>query len=258
MPRRPRHFLPDTIYHVTDRGVDRRPIFLTEDDKQYFMQLLLGDLKSARCSLLADCLMPNHFHALIAVSDIPLGIPFHATLTKYSAKFNASNSRSGHLFQSRFYSTPVSSISYLQNIIAYIHENPLRAKLVPSVCDWKWSSHHDWATLSPGKIDFMRIEELTGVSVPELRDAYLERVKLMAAGGPRGLDLKGLIADTAYMLGLDPRGLMAGQRGAIKTRARNMIINRALAGGYSAIQIAAALNCTPAAVTMARKRQAIR
>jgi REP element-mobilizing transposase RayT len=255
MPRRPRHFEPDTIYHVTDRGVDRRPIFVTDGDRQYFLGLLHRELKAAGCSLLADCLMPNHFHVLISVSTIPLGVPFHAALTKYASRFNSANDRVGHLFQSRYYSTPIRSLPYLHNVITYIHENPVRARLAPSVDAWAWSSHRDWVALSAGRIDFKRVEELTGVSAMALRDAYLERVELMANGGPAGLDVKAIIADTAHMLGLNPDEMTAGNRGGTYTRARDMAIQRALKAGHPAVEIAGALNCTEAAVSLSRRRR---
>lgn len=254
--RQNRHNEPDTIYHVTARGVERRAIFLTDKDRQYFMSLLLGALRASECSLFAFCLMGNHFHLLVAAGKTPLGTPLHLALTTYALRFNSANKRVGHLFQDRFHSRPVYDRHYLHNVIAYIHANPVRAKLVPTPEAWRWSSHEDWARLNGDTIDFHRLEKLVGVSARAMRDDYLSRVHKTSKQGPQEMSLEEVIVDTCRTLGINPESVKSGARGAIYSKAKSMMLERALIEGYSARQLALALNCTPASLTMSRKRRA--
>ncbi|MDX6770905.1 MAG: transposase [Elusimicrobiota bacterium] len=255
MPRQPRLHLPETIFHVTARGVERRPIYVTDEDKRYFVSHLVGSLRAHGCGLVAYCLMPNHFHALVATGASPLGFPMHDLLTAYAVRFNAGNARDGHLFQSRFYSHPVQNLSYLQNALVYLHANPVRARLASSVAGWAWSSHQEWASSSSGLIDFARLEELVDIPVRVLREAYLERVAVMSEGGPKSMSLEDLLADTASEFGLLADALRDGHRGGASALARGTFIERASAARYSVTAIAEILGCTRAAVCMARKRR---
>jgi REP element-mobilizing transposase RayT len=258
MPRLARFFSPNTIYHVINRGVDRRPIFRHDEDRQYFLRLMLGALREASCTVLAYCLMGNHFHFLIAAAERALGIPMHRALTEYSMRFNSSNGRNGHLFQGRFFSRPVFDPTYLHNVVDYIHRNPVDAGMVPTVGSWPWSSHADWVSQSDGTIDLSRLEELIGVTPADARSQYLKRSAFMSSPGPKNLSAYDLVRDTASMLGIDPALLESGARGDVFTEARIIILRRAAVEGHSDADLARALNCARAAISMLRKRAGLK
>lgn len=252
MPRHSRHLEADTVYHATARGVDRQDIFHSDADRQQFMSLLHAAFREASASLFAYCLMGNHFHLLTASGAIPLSTPLHKALTTYALNFNARYRRTGHLFQARFYSHPIHDTAYLQNCVAYIHANPVRAGFVRTIPEWKWSSHEDWRQFRQGAIDFARLAELTGIPSETLRQEYLRRAEF--ASVPALLTIPELIADTARMLGLAPDALVSGRRGTILTKAKLILIKRTRQGGYPLLRLAEALNCSPAALTMLSKR----
>jgi len=135
------------FYHIYSRGVDKRIIFLDEDDRLRFVRLLflcngseavvyknvknksLKDINvgTKLVSIGAYCLMPNHFHLLI--KEIREGGTtefMRKLLTAYSAYFNKKYERTGSLFGSRFKSSHLDSDEYLKYIFAYIHLNPLK------------------------------------------------------------------------------------------------------------------------------------
>ncbi|HXT02422.1 MAG TPA: transposase [Elusimicrobiota bacterium] len=141
VPRSARIHYPGAIYHVMARGVDGRTVFVDDNDRQNFLQTVLSVKNDARFSVLAYCLMDNHFHFAIKVGAMPLSAVMHRLLTSYVVKFNARHERTGHLFQARYKSVLCLDDAYLIALVRYIHQNPVRAGLVMDPSAWPWSSH---------------------------------------------------------------------------------------------------------------------
>src|SRR6185503_15252840 len=97
------------------------------------------------CTILAYCLMGNHFHLAMRVGNIPLSRIMHRMLTTYAMAFNFRHDRTGHLFQARYKAILCLDDAYLLGLVRYIHLNPVRAGLVPKPENWPWSSHHLYA-----------------------------------------------------------------------------------------------------------------
>ena len=149
------------FYHIYNRGVDKRKVFLHTVDYQRFLLLLylanttdsvhFGNLRKqyrgepsfqmfnhSRSNTLvaigAYCLMPNHFHLLLKETTEGGISKFMLKLqTAYSMYFNVKNERSGALVQGMFKSEHVDDDDYLKYLYSYIHLNP--AKLIDS--NWK-------------------------------------------------------------------------------------------------------------------------
>jgi len=146
-----REYAPQSYYHLYNRGVEKRKIFLDEDDYVMFLGLLkkylskenptdkygrLSGTYYGKLELLAYCLMPNHFHLLMYVEDEAKDITelMRRVCTSYTMYFNKKYTRVGHLFQGRFKASKISDESYLLHISRYIHMNPKDYK------SWKFSS----------------------------------------------------------------------------------------------------------------------
>ena len=95
-------------------------------------------------SIYAYCLMSNHFHLLIEIQRIPLSVIMQRLLTRYVKRFNSRHHRVGHLFQGRYKAILCQRDAYLQELLRYIHLNPVRAKFAKDVSTWKWSSHGEY------------------------------------------------------------------------------------------------------------------
>ncbi len=132
---------PGAFYHVTSRGNERKDIFRSMEDREKF----LGYLESATfrygASIHVYCLMSNHYHLLL---ETPMGnlseIMRHIN-GAYTAYFNAKRRRAGHLFQGRYKAILVEADSYAAELSRYIHLNPVRARMVKSPGDYRWSSY---------------------------------------------------------------------------------------------------------------------
>jgi len=131
---------PISYYHVYARGVGKGAIFLDDQDKYYFIQLLSRYLSitpqenesgrlypnySGVVELLAYCLMDNHFHLLIYQDQVGyMSKLMTSIMTSYSMYFNLRYKRTGALFETRYRASRISSQNYLEHISRYIHLNP--------------------------------------------------------------------------------------------------------------------------------------
>jgi putative transposase len=137
------------------RGVDGRQIFADDSDRRLFLATAGRLTKGSSGTILAYCLMGNHFHFALRVGSVPLSRIMHRLLTTYVMAFNFRHDRDGHLFQARYKSVLCLDDAYLLGLIRYIHMNPVRAGLVAAPHDWPWSSHRMYAKgNSAGNADF--------------------------------------------------------------------------------------------------------
>ena len=144
MPRGPRLDAPGALHHVIARGIERRPIFADDVDRRDFLDRLATLVERSRATLLAWCLLPNHVHLLIRTGTAPLSGVMRRLLAAYAGRFNRRHRRSGPLCQNRFKSILVEADPYLLQLVRYIHLNPVRARLVPSVAAlarYRWTGH---------------------------------------------------------------------------------------------------------------------
>lgn len=127
-------------YHVFNRGVDKRDVFLDKYDYVRFYQTLdnfnsvdpiinLRLSKSMRdkkplVGITAYSFLPNHFHLIVKqLEDGGISEFMRRVSTGYTSYFNEKYSRSGSLFQGVFKRVHVSSEEQLQYLFAYVNEN---------------------------------------------------------------------------------------------------------------------------------------
>lgn len=138
-----RHFEANMSYHCYNRGVEKRQVFVDQQDYGVFLARLKmmladpGELREeytnrerirsfyGRIELRAYCLMPNHFHLLLHQYDAAALADFMRTLsTSYTMYFNNRHQRVGPLFQGRYKASEITSDAYDMHISRYIHLNP--------------------------------------------------------------------------------------------------------------------------------------
>lgn len=135
-----KEFANDQYYHVYNRGIDKRVIFLDEQDYTVFLGLLKKYLTGintdktnrhafmsfeGKIELLSYCLMPNHFHLFFYQTDKDALTQLMRRIgTGYVMYFNNRYSRSGRLFQGIYKASCVDKDNYLHHVSRYIHLNP--------------------------------------------------------------------------------------------------------------------------------------
>ena len=135
---------PGAFYHVTSRGNERKNIFKNEYDFKKFFKYLEAATKRYKAIIHVYCLMSNHYHLLI---ETPLGnlsqIMRHIN-GSYTTYFNKKRRRAGHLFQGRYKAILVDADEYAGELSRYIHLNPVRAGIVNSPEEYRWSSYQNY------------------------------------------------------------------------------------------------------------------
>lgn len=131
------------IYHIMLRGIDKRNIFLDEDEYAAFLQYLKKTGEKIEFTIYAFCLMTNHIHLLLKTEN-PVGDVVKRVAVGYAQYHNIKNGRTGHLFQNRFRSEAVTTDKYFLTVIRYINQNPLKAGLVKDMKQYRWSSYREY------------------------------------------------------------------------------------------------------------------
>ena len=144
MPRQARLDAPGVLQHVMVRGLERRPIFRTDLDRADFVRRLVALVDATGLTVYAWALLPTHAHLLVRTGQRPLARCMRALLTGYAGAFNRRHRRVGHLFQNRYKSIVVEEEPYLLELVRYLHLNPLRAQVVPTLAAldrYPWTGH---------------------------------------------------------------------------------------------------------------------
>lgn len=112
------------IYHIYNRGINSEIIFLSDENKRYFLKLFLKHTQNI-VETFAYCLMDNHFHFVIKVNnEKKVTQAFSNLFNAYAKAFNKQNHRTGSLFEKHFKRIQIVNDEYLKNVIQYIHLNP--------------------------------------------------------------------------------------------------------------------------------------
>jgi putative transposase len=135
-----RAVLPGLPHHLTQRGVDRQPVFFTDVDRHVYLDLIHSSARRFQVSLLGYCLMSNHVHwiAIPAAAD-SLAQAFGEAHGRYAQYANSKLCRAGHFWQNRFFSCALDP-AHLWAALRYVERNPVRARLVEAAEHWPWSS----------------------------------------------------------------------------------------------------------------------
>lgn len=132
---------PGAFYHVIHRGNASEDIFISERDRERFLEYLAKAVERFGIIIHTYCLMTNHYHMLVETPQPNLSQAIKWINVSYAAYFNRKRKRAGHLFQGRFKAILVDADEYLKHLSRYIHLNPLRAKMVDALADYQWSSY---------------------------------------------------------------------------------------------------------------------
>ena len=143
MPRKERYQEPGH-YHIINRGVERRNIYLEPNDYEFFLDLLMKVSKDYEIIVHAFCLMTNHYHLLLETKQTNLSKVMQFVNDKYAKYFNKKYSRSGHLWQGRYKSYPLFDDAHFWIVAKYIERNPIKAGIVKEVDLYKHQSFFQW------------------------------------------------------------------------------------------------------------------
>jgi len=169
-------FLNGHIYHLYNRGNRKAEVFHDRQDYLHFLRQLREYLQKYPITLIAYCLMPNHYHLLVrqdgegAISDM-----MQAFGTSLSKTYNKKYQTVGSLFQGKFRDEHVGDTGYLMYLARYFHRNPVKALLCRAPADWEFSNYRDVLGLRHGTLcDFSPVLACFAHDVQIYRDFVSE------------------------------------------------------------------------------------
>lgn len=191
--------MPDGVYHVTSRGLERREIVRDDRDRRKWLEML--DIAATRHSwrVLAWILMNNHFHLFLRTPRPNLSSGMHDLNSGYVSCFNRRHGRCGPLLQGRFHAVLVERDYHYWELSRYIHLNPIRAGLADRPESFVWGSCRFYFN-ERGAPNWLAWDEVLsghGASVKEARREYW-RFLTEGAAGKLSNPLDNALASTLY------------------------------------------------------------
>ena len=149
MPRAPRVDLAGHCYHVLNRANARFRMFRKDGDFEAFERVLEEAVVRAdgSVSLLAYCVMGNHWHLVIKThADGAMGAMMKWLATTHAGRYRVARDQAGvgHLYQGRYKSFLIEEDGHFLTVCRYVERNAARASLVERAEDWRWSSLWRW------------------------------------------------------------------------------------------------------------------
>jgi len=189
--------MPDGVYHVTSRGLERRAIVTDDADRRKWVGLLDAVATRRRWRVLAWVMMDNHCHLFLRTPDGDLSAGMHDLNSAYVTAFNRRHERCGPLLQGRFKAILVERDFHYWELSRYIHLNPVRAGLAERPEQHPWGSYRQYRATHTAP-DWLAWEEVLGAHGRTLRAAQREYARFLAAGvaSPPDSPLKDAVAST--------------------------------------------------------------
>lgn len=181
MPRIQRKKSKTGYYHIIIRGNEKQNIFNNDEDRFRFIETLYEKKQESLFYLHAFCLMDNHVHLMMREGIEEIAKSMKRITVSYVYFFNNKYKRVGHLLQDRFRSEVVENESYLLSLARYIHQNPVKAGMVKSAGDFKWSSYNAYRNEKGSFQNLVDTEVLLGMfsnHVPKAQKLFAEFMNL--------------------------------------------------------------------------------
>jgi putative transposase len=172
--------LHGNYYHIYNRGNNGIDVFLENENYNHFLRLYAKYIEPV-AETYAWCLLKNHFHLLVRIKDkteidenelsynttekpktIDPSRQFSHLFNAYTQAINKRHNRTGSLFETTFERKLVSSEKYFQQLIYYIHNNPVHHGFVKQMSLYPWSSYETVISDKPTKLRREEVVEIFG------------------------------------------------------------------------------------------------
>lgn len=176
---RNRVIYPNAVYHVTNRAPGREKLFVEDEDYLQMLSLVKKTASNFNWKVFGFCLMPNHIHLLFRIRNDNLSQGAKSLFEKYAKYFNAKYKRKGSVFCRPFRASLCEEDNYLLAASVYIHLNPVKAKIVNSFREYRWTSSNLYTQKNnpPAFVDYEFILSLIDKDLNKAKEIYTELLK---------------------------------------------------------------------------------
>jgi REP element-mobilizing transposase RayT len=178
MVRRARIEVEGGLYHVYNRVSSGESIFSDPEEAIEFIEIIRETKTRDGWTILAWCVMSNHYHLVIRTATVPLWRGMHRVQNLFSRRFNKRHGRTGALWQSRYKAKFVEDESYLGRLVLYVHLNPVVAGLVDDAEKYVFGGHREIKRQTKGSlVDIDETLLCFGPGKKESRNFYLKAMR---------------------------------------------------------------------------------
>ena len=278
MARAPRVTYKGATHHVMSRANDKRQLFMDDDDRFAFLELMSVAKEQYDVEWEMFVLMNTHFHAKVRTPHGNISDAMQFVLGCFAESWNRRHGRRGHLLEGRFKSPLIEDGRYAFTVVRYIALNPVQAGYVEHVSQWRWSSHRALAGLETPPT-FLEVDWLQNYfDGPTLRDCQgqyrrfidasenepIELCDRVATGSERfASNVRELIGRTMHRVSVPrsyralarpPLGALFVDLGDDLERRNHMVLRAQVVYGYKQSEIARTLGVHPNTISKITRR----
>jgi len=170
-------------YHVGNRGIARRTYLEKPEEYRYFKSRMAYAARRDEIRVIAFALMTTHFHILLQ-SRGGLSTALRRIQNEYVRRFNITHERDGPLGRGRFFSKLVDSRVSRRNVVLYLDDNPVVARMADTPEEYEWGSAHLYARENrPKWLETAWVDSL-GLWLPRSRRTDVDGPAASLAGLP--------------------------------------------------------------------------
>lgn len=277
MPRKTRHIDPGRVYHLISRFVDRDWFVKEDEDRSYYLELLGRALKSTDWRSIGYSIMSNHFHHATIAGRQPLSHWMRRVHSPFADWLNKKYGRIGPLFVRGPKQREVRADG-IAGVLAYIHNNPVRAGVVADARSSNWTSHRAYIGLERAP-SWLHVDDGLALAGLGDRSAFDEHVRRNATDKrhdhnrdrrliecdeqfldfhvvpvERRIDPGQIVSATAKVLDVDPITFGSRRRSNLHVLARHVACFAAERLRVSGVAIAAAVGLSQQGVSFVLNR----
>jgi len=185
MARKPRIHFPGAVYHVILKGLENESIFQGVADRRAWEVLVEEGADRFGHKILAYCWAKDHVQMALQVSDAPLSKVMQNLSFRYTRYFNKAHSRQGPLFHGRYKAILIDPDVYLNDLVRYVHNNPVRAGVAKTADKAKWTSYQGY--MGSDEKSWLSTEAVLGSMGKTPKSARTAFVRFTDAGKSEGV-----------------------------------------------------------------------
>jgi hypothetical protein len=148
---------PDNVHHIISRFVNREFFIRSDSARENYLRLLGRALSRTDWRCIAYAIMSNHIHLAMVAGECPAERWMRRVHSPFALGLNREQERIGPIFAERakMWIVPPANTAHL---IAYIHNNPVRARIVALARESRWTSHGAYVRLAPSP-EWLHVDE---------------------------------------------------------------------------------------------------
>lgn len=146
MPGYSRELYTNQYYHIMHRSNNKIYLFEDEEDFLKYLDLVKKYFIKARLKCFHYVLMNTHVHFVVKITDRVKEVPLYIKLInlKYTFYYKRKYGYEGGLWRNRYKAELIDTDRYMLGCGLYVESNPVKAGIVASPGDYRWSSYSHW------------------------------------------------------------------------------------------------------------------